>query len=86
MGIKDIFIGQNGRGYVTQKEKKGTSFKDLSSYNKALVAKQSWRIIQFPNLLLVRVLQAKYFKHSEFLGAKLGYQPSFIWRSILWGR
>ena len=61
-------------------------FKDLSCFNQALVAKQSWRIIQFSNSLLAKDLQARYYKHSDFLKAMLGYKPSFIWRSILWGR
>lgn len=61
-------------------------FKELSSFNQALVAKQGWRLIQFPNSLMAKVLQAQYFKKSGFLNAKLGYKPSFIWRSILWGR
>ena len=68
------------------KGKGGMSFKDLSCFNEALVAKQSCRILQFPNSLLAKVLQAKYYKHYDFLKAKLGYKPSFIWRSILWGR
>ena len=31
-------------------------------------------------------MQARYYKHSEFLHAKAGCNPSFIWRRILWGR
>lgn len=49
------------------KGKGGMGFKDLLSFNQAMVAKQSWRIIQFPDSLLARVLQARYYKHSDFL-------------------
>ncbi|XP_024033484.1 uncharacterized protein LOC112095607 [Citrus clementina] len=36
--------------------------------------------------LVARVLEAKYFKKADFLNAKLGSNPRFIWRSIIWGR
>lgn len=61
-------------------------FRDLTSFNQALVAKQGWRLIRFPNSLMARVMQAKYYKNSTFWNAKEGYNLSFIWRNILWGR
>lgn len=61
-------------------------FKEFSCFNHALVAKQEWRILQFPDSLVARVLQARYFRQSNFLQAKLGSNPSYIWKSILWGR
>ncbi|KAH9742571.1 pentatricopeptide repeat-containing protein [Citrus sinensis] len=45
-----------------------------------------WRIIQEPNSLVEKLMKARYFKHSSFMEAKAGSQPSFIWRSILWER
>ncbi|KAH9680916.1 reverse transcriptase domain-containing protein [Citrus sinensis] len=44
------------------------------------------RILQFPDSLVARTLQARYFQHKDFMKASLGSNPSFIWRSILWGR
>ncbi|KAH9658155.1 hypothetical protein KPL70_023379 [Citrus sinensis] len=64
----------------------GMGFHDFSSFNRALLAKQGWRIRQCPDSLVARVLQAKYFQSKNFLDAKLGSNPSYIWRSLLWGR
>lgn len=64
----------------------GLGFKDLSCFNQALVAKQGWRIIQNPGSLVAKLPKARYFKHSSFIEANLGSKPSYIWRSILWGR
>ena len=60
------------------KYREGMGFRDISSFNQALVAKQGWRLIQYPNSLVVRVLKAKYFKNSHFLEAKTRSNPSFV--------
>ena len=57
-------------------------FRDLYLFNLALLAKQGWRLLQNPHSLVARVLKAKYYPSSSFLKAKLGHNPSFIWRSI----
>lgn len=51
------------------KRRRGLGFRDLSSFNQALVAKQSWRFIQAPDSLVARVMKARYFKHSSFMKA-----------------
>ncbi|XP_024039324.1 uncharacterized protein LOC127898872 [Citrus sinensis] len=68
------------------KSRGGLGFRDFISFNQAMVAKQGWRLIQFPNSLVSKVLRARYFRSCSFLNAKPGSNPSFIWRSILWGR
>lgn len=61
-------------------------FRDLIDFNKALLAKQIWRIILYPDSLVAKVLKARYFKHTDIMDATLGSNPSYIWRSIMWSR
>lgn len=62
----------------------GLGFRELESFNKALLVKQCWRVLMNPESITARVLHDKYFKSSNVLNAKLGRNPSLIWRS-LWG-
>ncbi|KAL9663675.1 hypothetical protein QQ045_019066 [Rhodiola kirilowii] len=64
------------------KETGGLGFRDLHLLNKALLAKQGWRIFSQPNLLLSKVMQARYFKNSDIFSASIGHRPSQCWRSI----
>lgn len=61
-------------------------FRDLLSFNKALLAKQGWRLLQFPDSLTAQIRKAKYYPGSNFLEASLGSMPSFAWRSIFGAR
>ncbi|XP_040956169.1 uncharacterized protein [Gossypium hirsutum] len=64
------------------KEDGGLGYRDFAKFNVALLAKQGWRLINYPNSLLTRVLKAKYFPNSDFFKAQLGNLPSFTWKSI----
>ena len=68
------------------KSRGGLGFGDFSSFNQALVAKQGWRIIQNSKSLVAKVVQAKCFKYGKFMEATLGSNPSYVWRSSLWGK
>ena len=65
------------------KEIGSMGFRDLKSFNKALLAKQGWRLQTNTQSLFSRVFKAKYFPDSEFTEASLGKHPSFAWRSIM---
>jgi hypothetical protein len=56
----------------------GLGFRDLYMFNKALLAKHCWRLIQNPNSLIAQIIRAKYYPYSSFLESKLGRRPSFI--------
>lgn len=59
----------------------GLGFRDLVLFNKAILAKQGWRILQNPDSFISRILQAKYHPSSTFLEARIGSRASFVWRS-----
>ncbi|XP_071912962.1 uncharacterized protein [Coffea arabica] len=44
------------------KEEGGLGFRELHEFNLALLAKQLWRILTRPNLLMSKVMRARYFK------------------------
>lgn len=68
------------------KSKGGTRFRDFPRFNQALIAKQGQRSLQFPKWLVAKILEARYFKHTDFLNASTGSNSSYIQRSILWGK
>ncbi|GAU31848.1 hypothetical protein TSUD_114590 [Trifolium subterraneum] len=60
----------------------GLGFRNFEAFNKAMVAKQVWNIVQNPNSLVAKLIKARYFSHSSLFGAPLGYNLSFAWRSM----
>lgn len=65
------------------KEDGGLGFKKLREFNIAMLAKQAWRLVNNVNPLVTRLMKARYFPQSNFLQAKLGVNPNYVWRSIL---
>ncbi|CAO2820766.1 unnamed protein product [Amaranthus hypochondriacus] len=57
-------------------------FRDLRIFNKALLAKQVWRIHNGECPLVNDILRARYYKHSDILNANLGHNPSYSWRGL----
>ena len=53
-------------------------------YNLSLLVKQGWRVLTCPDSLFARIYKAKYFPSTSFLEAKMGSNPSYTWRSILY--
>lgn len=64
------------------KSKGGLGFRDLETFNKALIAKQLWRIIEQLDSLASKILKSKYCPRTDALDSKFGNNSSQIWRSI----
>lgn len=64
------------------KNEGGLGFRNLQAFNDALLGKQVWRLLTQQNCPMARTLKARYYPRSDLLSAKIGFQPSFIWRSI----
>jgi hypothetical protein len=61
----------------------GLGFRETEVFNLALLAKQSWRILQDGSSLSTCDLKAMFFPDQDLLQASLGASPSRVWRAIL---
>lgn len=64
---------------VSPKAEGGLGFRDLHSFNKAMLAKQGWGLLQNPTSLCARILKAKYYPNSGVLEAKAKLGCSYTW-------
>lgn len=69
----------------TRKEKGGLGFRDLRTFNLAMLARQAWRLVMAPDSLCAQVLRSKYFPNSDPLMASEQPSTSYSWRSIIRG-
>ena len=54
----------------------GLGFRNLHSFNLAMLARQAWRLLQEPTSLSARILKAVYYPDRSILNAELGTIPS----------
>ncbi|KAL0285580.1 UNVERIFIED_CONTAM: hypothetical protein Scaly_2814500 [Sesamum calycinum] len=60
----------------------GMGFRDLHAFNLAMLSKQVWRILLFPNSFSVKFFVLDIFMTERCFSAKRGWNPSFTWRSL----
>ncbi|XP_027166343.1 uncharacterized protein LOC113766338 [Coffea eugenioides] len=60
----------------------GIGFRDLEAFNTALLAKQIWRFLTAPNLLVSKVMKAKYMKDPNWMNKSPPGSASWSWKSI----
>lgn len=56
----------------------GMGFRSVRDINVALLGSQAWRPLMFPDSLVSKVYQARYYPNGTFLNAKLGCNPSYV--------
>ncbi|XP_013607951.1 PREDICTED: uncharacterized mitochondrial protein AtMg00310-like [Brassica oleracea var. oleracea] len=64
------------------KEEGGIGFRLIHEFNLALLAKQLWRLVQYPDSLVARVLRGRYYRMTSPLRATSTSSPSYVWTSI----
>ena len=64
----------------------GLGFRDIESFNDALLAKIGWRLLTQPKSLVARVLLGKYARDSTFMECGVPSSSSHGWQGILAGR
>jgi hypothetical protein len=57
--------------------------RNLVCFNKAIFAKQYWRILKNPTSPTAQIIAKKYYPQSSIMGVTLGKKPSFAWRSLM---
>jgi len=67
------------------KKRGGMGFRDLESFNAAMLAKQVWRLLLEPESLCARVMRARYYPDGNLLVAKQKSGSSYAWQSVLAG-
>jgi hypothetical protein len=60
----------------------GLGFREMHLFNKAMLAKQVWRLQTDPNSLLGQCLKARYYPNSDILHAHQSRGSSYAWQSI----
>ncbi|KAG6628833.1 hypothetical protein CIPAW_14G039600 [Carya illinoinensis] len=60
----------------------GLGFRDLECFNQVMLAKQCWRMLNSPSLMVAKIMKEKYFRGADLNDAKLGNNPLYIWRSL----
>jgi len=51
--------------FIRSKDRGGLGFRDLQTFNQALLARQAWRLLVFPDSLCARLPKAKYFPNGD---------------------
>ncbi|KAI5438536.1 hypothetical protein KIW84_024319 [Lathyrus oleraceus] len=59
-----------------------SGFKDFKAFNMSMVAKQGWNLLTKPHALVSRIFKARYYPRTSYFDVNLGYNHSFVWRSI----
>jgi hypothetical protein len=63
----------------------GMGFWDMKMFNQALLARQAWMLIQYPESLCARLLKAKYYPNGEIVDTVFPGDESPTWKVLEFG-
>lgn len=84
--IANRLIGYYWRNISAYKRERGLGIRDAKLFNQALLAKQCWRLLNCPDLLISRILLSKDRSKESLINVKVHPGSSWVWKSILFGR
>lgn len=58
----------------------------LDLFNQVLLAKNGWKLVLNSQSLSGKILNDKYYPHTDLLRTTKGRNLFYIWSSLLWGR
>ena len=61
----------------------GIGFKILHDFNMAMLRKQVWKLLLNLKSLVGQIFRPRYFSNTSIAEVGLGYNPSFVWRSLM---
>ena len=64
-------------------DKGGLGFRDFNDFNLAILAKQLWKLLKYPNSLLARVMKSRYYRHTNPMNVDKASNPLYGWKIIL---
>lgn len=67
------------------KEQGGLNFRDLETFNQAMLAKQPWRMLVNPESTVARTLKGVYFPMTDLMQAGVTSRSSYFWKGFIWG-
>ena len=70
---------------ILPKDMGGMGFRDMRSFNQALLAKQAWRLLDSPDSLCARLLRAKYYPNGNLLDTVFPSSSSAVWNGSMHG-
>lgn len=68
------------------KDMGGVGFRDMMTFNKAMLTKTAWRLQNEQDSIWSRVMKGLYYPRGEFMEENKVARPSWAWASILIGR
>ena len=70
---------------IKPKVQGGMGFRDFRLFNQALLARQAWRLIAYPDSLCAQVLKARYYPAERLEDTVFSGNSSQTWQSIVHG-
>ena len=53
-------------------------FRDIQTFNLAMLAKQAWHLIHNTHSLFYQVYKSRYFPNYSFMDVEIGNNPSYV--------